>query len=129
MKNILFVCVENANRSQMAEAFGHLYKGDNLEVYSAGSKPAGKINEKAVKAMAVLGYDLTTHQSTNINQLENIKFDVIISMGCGDDCPNIEASIREDWQIPDPKNLTEADYWTIRDYIKIKVKQIITDIS
>jgi len=61
--------------------------------------------------------------------LENIKFDAVISMGCGDDCPNIEASIREDWQIPDPKNLTEADYWTIRDYIKIKVKQIITDIS
>jgi len=128
LKNILFVCVENANRSQMAEAFGHLYKKEGIEVYSAGSEPAGKINPKAIAAMADLGYDLNTHQSNALQKIEQLSFDAVISMGCGDDCPHIKTLRREDWQIPDPKNLPEKEYLIIRDYIGIKVRELIVDI-
>lgn len=128
MKNILFVCVENANRSQMAEAFGHIHKKEGIEVYSAGSKPAGKINPKAVDAMDNLAYDLNAHQSNSLKKVEHIHFDAVISMGCGDDCPHIKTERREDWQIPDPKNLSTKEYYTIRDYIEIKVKELFEDI-
>jgi len=128
LKNVLFVCVENANRSQMAEAFGHIHKKDGIEVYSAGSKPAGKINPKAIKAMAAVQYDLKTHQSNALKKVEHLNFDAVISMGCGEDCPHIKTQRREDWQIPDPKNLSEKEYYTIRDYIEIKVKELFEDI-
>lgn len=128
MKNILFVCVENANRSQMAEAFGHMHKKEGLAVYSAGSEPAGKINPKAIAAMADLGYDLNAHQSNTLKKVEHLNFDAVISMGCGDDCPHIKTQRREDWQIPDPKNLSKKEYLVIRDYIEIKVRELIEDI-
>jgi len=128
--NILFVCVENSNRSQMAEAFGHIFKTKNVEVYSAGSKPSGKINPKAIKALKLLNYDMmATHQSKNVDELKNINFEVVISMGCGDDCPQIKGTSREDWQIPDPKVLSEKQYLTIRDYISIKVQQLIESLT
>ncbi len=124
LKNILFVCVENANRSQMAEAFGHIHKKKGIEVYSAGSKPTGKINPKAIAAMADLSYDLTSHQSNSLKKVEHLRFDAVISMGCGEDCPQIKTERREDWQIPDPKNLSDKAYHTIRDYIELKVMEL-----
>jgi len=128
--NILFVCVENSNRSQMAEAFGHIHKTTGIEVYSAGSKPSGKINPKAISALKLLEYNMqATHSSKNVNELKNINFDVVISMGCGDDCPHIQCNRREDWQIPDPKHLSEKEYLTIRDYISIKVQELINSLS
>jgi len=72
---------------------------------------------------------LAVQSSKNINELKNINFDVVISMGCGDDCPLIKCNRREDWQIPDPKNLSEKDYLTVRDYIGIKVKQLISSLA
>ena len=83
MKRVLFVCVENSNRSQMAEAFAHLYGGDQVEALSAGSKPSGQINPKAVRFMAELDVDVSTHASKSLCEIDGA-FDAVITMGCGD---------------------------------------------
>ena len=95
MKRVLFVCVENSNRSQMAEAFAHLYGGDGVEALSAGSKPSGQINPKAVRFMAELGYDLLSHASKSLDEITG-EFDAVITMGCGDNCPWVPAKRREE---------------------------------
>src|SRR3954466_336528 len=85
-KRMLFVCVENSNRSQMAQAFARIHGGDGVEAYSAGSRPSGKVNPKAVDAMRELGYDLTTHHSKSLDDLPPGPFDAAVTMGCGDAC-------------------------------------------
>ena len=104
---VVFVCVENSNRSQMAEAFA---KMAGVEAYSAGSRPSGLINPKAISAMQELGYDLTKHLSRGLNDLPNVSFDVAITMGCGDQCPSLRAVRREDWNIPDPKSMSPDEF-------------------
>lgn len=128
MKKILFVCIENSNRSQMAEAFGRLHGGDKVQAFSAGSKASGVINPKAIEAMAEVGYDLNKHNSVSVDNFKNDQFEYVVSMGCGDDCPFIPAKVREDWLIPDPKHLSKKEFNTIRDYIEIKVKELIDKI-
>ncbi len=86
MKRVLFVCVENANRSQMAEAFARLHGGPGVEALSAGSKPSGLINPKAIRFMAERGYDLGRHASKSLDEIGG-EFDAVITMGCGDSCP------------------------------------------
>ena len=81
---VLFVCVENSNRSQMAQAFAAMYGGDRVEALSAGSRPSGKVNPKAVAAMAELGYDLSTHASKNVSDYNGTEIDAAVTMGCGD---------------------------------------------
>jgi protein-tyrosine-phosphatase len=105
VKKVLFVCVENANRSQMAEAFARMLGGDAVEAYSAGSRPSWVVNPKAVVSMRELGYDLTAHGSKSLDDLPAMEFDFVATMGCGDACPLVRAKRREDWQIPDPKHL------------------------
>ena len=83
----VFVCVENSNRSQMAEAFARMA---GIEAYSAGSRPSGKVNPKAIEAMKELGYDLTAHHSKSLDDLPDETFDVAVTMGCGDACPNAQ---------------------------------------
>ena len=90
-KKVLFVCVENSNRSQMAEAFARLLGGEAVEAYSAGSAPSGKVNPKAVAAMQTFGYDLASHRSTSLDDLPPVEFDAVITMGCGDSCPHVSA--------------------------------------
>lgn len=125
MKRILFVCVENSNRSQMAEAFAHIHADNDVEVMSAGSKPSGKVNPKAIEMMAERDYDLNKHESLTVDLYKDKEFDFVISMGCGDDCPFVPAKFREDWEIPDPKVLPDAEFRIIRDYIEIKVKDLL----
>src|SRR5215203_4435754 len=85
---ILFVCVENSNRSQMSEAFARMLGGENVEAHSAGSRPSGKINPKAIAAMKELGYDLSAHFSKSLGQVRQFApFDWVVTMGCGDACP------------------------------------------
>ena len=120
-KRVLFVCVENSNRSQMAEAFARIHGGEKLEAYSAGSRPSGRVNPKAVEAMKELGYDLTGHKSKSLADLAGVEFDVAVTMGCGDQCPFIKAKRHEDWQIPDPKEMPPEEFRTIRDLIADKV--------
>ncbi len=127
MKKVLFVCIENSNRSQMAEAFANIYGKGKLQAYSAGSKPSGEINPKAIKAMQELGYDLSRHHSSSLDDLPDIVFDRVVTMGCAESCPDIPAKAREDWSIPDPKNLNDEEFRVIRDYIGIKVKVLIVE--
>jgi protein-tyrosine-phosphatase len=129
-KKILFVCVENSNRSQMAEAFAKMYGGGNAEAYSAGSKPSGTVNPKAIAAMKDYGYDLTTHHSKSLEEITvKAPFDVVITMGCGDACPLMPAKKFVDWQIPDPKNMEAEEFNTIRDLIASKVRELIDELN
>ena len=120
-KRVLFVCVENANRSQMAEAFAHLHGGDRVEALSAGSRPSGKINPRAVRFMAELGYDLSTHASKSLEDISG-EFDAVVTMGCGDSCPWVPARLRVDWNLADPKDMADAEYRAVRDDISARVK-------
>ena len=126
-KKVLFVCVENSNRSQMSQAFAKIYGGDTIEAYSAGSKPSGKINPKAIAAMKEFGYDLSTHQSKSLKQVEQYApFDAVVTMGCGDACPWMPAKIFLDWQIPDPKEMNEEDFRKVRNLVEEKVKNLLS---
>jgi arsenate reductase len=127
MKRIVFVCVENSNRSQMAEAFARMV--GNVEVYSAGSRPSGKVNPKAIEAMRELGYDLTVHQSKSLADLPGESFDVAVTMGCGDQCPNLRAVRREDWNIPDPREMPPEQFREVRDLIGAKVKKLVGELE
>lgn len=129
MKHILFVCVENSNRSQMAEAFARMHGGDWIEAYSAGSQPSGKVNPKAIEAMREVGCDLSQHQSKSLNDLPSTPFDVAVTMGCGDQCPTTRAARHEDWKIPDPKNLPPEEFRAVRDLIETKVKDLLATLK
>jgi protein-tyrosine-phosphatase len=127
VKRILFVCVENANRSQMAEAFAHIHGGDAVEALSAGSAPAGRINPKAVRFMAELGYDLSTHASKSLDEIDG-GFDAVVTMGCGDSCPWVPARRREDWRLPDPKHMDDDGYRAVRDEISARVRRLLAEL-
>ena len=124
-KLILFVCVENSNRSQMAEAFARIYGGEKVEAHSAGSRPSGRINPRAVEFMREVGYDLTTHASKSLDQFNRREVDVAVTMGCGDECPLVRAKRREEWQIPDPKEMLPEQYREVRDLIERKVRDLL----
>lgn len=128
IKKILFVCVENSNRSQMAEAFARLHGGYRIDAFSAGSRPSGKVNPRAIEFMREVGYNLATHRSKAVQEFDNVEFDAAITMGCGDDCPRVRARLREDWQIPDPKNLSDDEFRAVRDLIEAKVKELLTRV-
>jgi len=125
MKRVIFVCIENSCRSQMAEAFGRIHGEGKLEVHSSGSKPSGKVNPRAIEFMAELDYDLSQHDSKPLSEFEGMHFDYAITMGCGDECPMIKADNREDWGIPDPKNEDPETFREIRSLIESKVKELI----
>ena len=128
-KNILFVCVENSNRSQMAQAFAAIHGSAAVNAFSAGSKPSGKINPKAIAAMRDLGYDLSTHQSKSLKEIPDTEYEFAITMGCGDECPFVKARNREDWDIPDPKGMNESDFRKVRDLIEGKVVALLQKIQ
>lgn len=125
MKRFLFVCVENSCRSQMAEAFARIHGDDDVEAYSAGSRPSGVVNPKAIESMREIGYDLSTHRSKSLDYLPDVKWDFVVTMGCGDECPFIRAERREDWQIPDPKNMHPEEFRKVRDEIESKVITLV----
>ena len=127
-KRLLFVCVENSNRSQMAEAFARIHGGDSIEAYSAGSRPSGQINSRAVNAMSELGYDLTRHRSKSLQDIPDIEYDFVATMGCGDECPYIRARQRADWDIPDPKQMGPDEFRVVRDLIEEKVKHLLLSL-
>lgn len=129
MKRVLFVCVENSNRSQMAEAFARIHGAGRVEAASAGSKPSGRVNPKAVEAMRELGYDLTTHASKGLDEFNGQNVDVAVTMGCGDECPLVRANQRVDWKIPDPRDMTPEEFRGVRDLIEQKVKDLLADLE
>ena len=129
MKNVLFVCVENSCRSQMAEAFGKMHGEGILNVYSSGSKPSGIVNPKAIASMKEVGYDLSKHNSFGLDEIPQIKWDYAITMGCGDECPMIMADNREDWGLPDPKHMEPEEFAKVRDIIENEVLDLIKSIN
>lgn len=127
MKKVVFVCVENSNRSQMAQAFANRIGG--VEAFSAGSRPSGRVNAKAIEAMRELGYDLTVHTSKSLADLPEVSFDAAVTMGCGDSCPNLQARKRLDWAIPDPRDMTPAEFREVRDLIGRKVAELLQELQ
>lgn len=111
----------------MAEAFARMEGG--VEAFSAGSRPSGIINPKAIEAMKEVGYDLSTHQSKSLDDLSNYSFDAAVTMGCGDSCPNLKATLREDWNIPDPKHMPPEEFREVRDLIRDKVKTLLLELK
>jgi protein-tyrosine-phosphatase len=130
MKRILFVCVENSNRSQMSQAFAKIHGGKEVEAFSAGSKPSGKINPRAIAAMKELGYDLSSHHSKSLDEVKVFApFDAVVTMGCGDACPWMPAKQFVDWQIPDPREMNEDDFRKVRNLIEEKVKDLLEQLK
>jgi arsenate reductase len=128
-KTVLFVCIENSNRSQMAEAFARIHGAGQVEAYSAGSRPSGRVNPRAVEFMREVGYDLTTHTSKPLDDFNGREIDVAVTMGCGDACPLVRARRREDWSIPDPKEMPPEQYREVRDLIERKIKELLAELD
>ncbi len=129
-KKLLFVCIENSNRSQMSQAFAIINCGNEFEAFSAGSKPSGIVNPKAIAAMKELGYDLSTHDSKSLDEVKAYApFDAVVTMGCGDACPWMPAKKFVDWVIPDPKHMEPKEFNEVRDYIEGKVKGLIDELK
>lgn len=129
MKKVLFVCVENSCRSQIAEAFAKIHGKDKIEAYSSGSKPSGIVNPKAIQSMKEVGYDLSNHDSKSLQEIPQVEYEYAITMGCGDECPLIKAKYRDDWQIPDPKHMEPEEFNKVRDIIEEKVKNLILNLK
>ena len=128
-RKILFVCVENSNRSQMSEAFARIHGGESVKAYSAGSKPSGVVNANAIASMKELGYDLSKHASKSLEEVKaHAPFDVVVTMGCGDACPWMPAKSFIDWEIPDPKNMEPKQFNDVRDLISQKVKELVNPL-
>ena len=125
VKKVVFVCVENSNRSQMAEAFARIHGTEKVEAFSAGSRPSGQVNPKAIEAMKELGYDLTKHTSKGLDAFNGKKVEVAVTMGCGDEYPLVLAKQRVDWKIPDPRDMTPEQFREVRNLIETKVKELI----
>jgi len=127
-KRVLFVCIENSCRSQMAEAFARLLAQDVIEAYSAGSHPSGKIDPEAIQSMHDLGYELDGQYSKSLEEMPKVKFDYVITMGCGDECPLIPAVHHEDWEIPDPKDMPSEEFRKVRNLIRERVETLARSI-
>jgi protein-tyrosine-phosphatase len=114
----------------MSQAFAKMLGGSAVKAYSAGSRPSGRINQKAILAMKELGYDLKTHRSKSLDQVkEYAPFDAVVTMGCGDACPWMPASQFIDWDIPDPKDMDEDQFRDVRDQIREKVASLLDSLK
>lgn len=112
----------------MAQAFATIHGGASVEALSAGSKPSGVINPKAVRFMAEIGYDLRPHASKSLDEISG-EFDAVITMGCGDSCPWVPARVREDWALPDPKHMDDEGYRAVRETISQKVQTLLKTLD
>jgi protein-tyrosine-phosphatase len=125
LPRVLFVCVENSNRSQMAEAFARIHGAGVVQAFSAGSKPSGHVNSRAIAALRERGYDLSTHRSKSLADVPQAGYEYVVTMGCGDACPWIAARHREDWDLPDPRDLQPEAFTVVRDDIEQRVIRLL----
>lgn len=128
---LLFVCVENSCRSQMAEAFARHLGGARVQALSAGSRPSGVVNPRAIASMREIGLDLSAHASKSLAQAAPAggpPFDAVVTMGCGDACPWVPARRRVDWQVPDPKALEPAEFARVRDQLRRQVQALLDEL-
>lgn len=124
-RRVLFVCVDNSCRSQMAEAFARREGGPRIEAFSAGSQASGVVNPRAIGFMTEVGIDLSKHRSKSLAEVPDLEYDVAVTMGCGDACPRVRARRRIDWDLRDPRNLPDEDFRAVRDEIGRKVKSLL----
>ncbi|MDD5491623.1 MAG: arsenate reductase ArsC [bacterium] len=129
LKSILFICTENAGRSQMAEAFANFYGGADITAYSAGSRPAGQVNPVAVEAMKEINIDLSGNKPKGLAEVSGLKIDYAVTMGCGDTCPFIPEAIMLNWTLADPKGQPLEQVRLIRDEIEQKVLALIKQLK
>lgn len=122
---VLFVCVENSCRSQMAEGLARKLGHGVLEAWSAGSHPSGMLNERAVELLKERGIDISGHLSKGLDELPKVSWDYVVTMGCGDACPFVASKAKLDWDIPDPKALPREEFRKVRDAIEEKVWELI----
>ena len=126
---VLFVCVHNAGRSQMAAGFLNQLAGDRVQVLSAGSEPADRLNPTAVAAMAELGIDIAGNQPKVLTTESVRDSDVVITMGCGDTCPIFPGKRYEDWDLTDPAGLPLDEVRPIRDEIRARVEALVAELA
>lgn len=127
--SVLFVCVHNAGRSQMAAGFLTHLAGDAIEVRSAGSAPADRINPAAVEAMAEVGIDISSRTPTKLTYEAVDAADVVITMGCGDACPVLPGTSYRDWKLDDPAGKGVDAVRPIRDEIRTRVEALIAELA
>jgi protein-tyrosine-phosphatase len=125
--HLLFVCIENSNRSQMAEGFARTLGRGRVAAFSAGSRPSGQVNPRAIQFMKEKGIDLTVQLSKGLDDLPKVQWDYIVTMGCGDACPTLPAAHRLDWTLPDPKHLPEDEFRAVRDRIEELIAGLLTE--
>lgn len=128
-RRLLFVCFHNSCRSQMAEGFAREAGGEDAEVWSAGSRPSGKVNPTAVEVMREAGIDIQGQRSKGLHELPKGPWDVIVTMGCGDDCPEIPARSRVDWEFPDPTGKSIESFREVRDGIRERVQELSENLD
>jgi len=126
--NILFLCVHNAGRSQMAAGFAREIGGDKIKVWSGGSEPASQINKIAIQAMNEIGIDISSQVPAKWSDSDIAQADVVITMGCGDTCPFVAGKRYEDWQLNDPAGQDIDAVRIIRDDIRQRVAALIDSL-
>ena len=128
-KSVLFVCVENSCRSQMAEALLNNMQIKGVKAYSAGSSPSGEVNILAQEVMKEIGINISYYVSKGIDSLPVKEFEYIVGMGCNDSCPTLPAREHIQWQITDPKGKDIDFFRKTRDEIKVKIGELVESIS
>ena len=127
---LLFVCVENSCRSQMAEGFARALGEGHVKAFSAGSRPSGRVDARAGRFMAEKGVGLEGQASKGLDDLpKGVTWDFVVTMGCGDACPQIPARHRLDWDLSDPKKLGDDEFRLIRDEIETLVQGLIGEVA
>ena len=127
-KKILFVCIGNSCRSQMAEGFARHLGSKRIQASSAGSRPAGFVAAGAIEVMKEKGIDISGHASKSVEDFRGQKFDAVVTMGCGDACPWVPAERRFDWRIPDPMGQSSEVFRQVRDQIEEQVRLLLGQI-
>ena len=128
-RSILFLCVHNAGRSQMAAGFARHLGGDNVRVYSGGSEPADQINPEAVAVMAEIGIDIATQTPQQWTDEVIATTDIVVTMGCGDTCPFFSGVRYLDWELDDPAGKPIQEVRAIRNDIDQRVRALLTDLG
>ncbi|MDX1442774.1 MAG: arsenate reductase ArsC [Gammaproteobacteria bacterium] len=125
MLRILFVCQDNSAASQMAEAFASMRGPEGVEAYSAAPEPAAGIDPAAVDSMRELGYDMSQHFTRALDELPDIEFDYLVTLGGPIECPLTKARLQVDWDVPDPKGMGGSDFRDVRDAIRQRVDRLL----
>jgi protein-tyrosine-phosphatase len=127
--SVLFLCVHNAGRSQMAAGFARHHGGDQINVFSGGSEPAASVNPAAVEAMAEIGIDITVATPQRWTDAEVRAADVVVTMGCGDTCPVFPGVRYVDWELEDPAGKPVEEVRPVRDEIELRVRRLLADLG